>query len=79
MNTNTYEKEFSQKSHYDKHQKKKNPCIYKNKLVELIEEVMDNKINNNKPKTIKIKIMNKPKKIKYNFIFHIFRMIFFQI
>jgi DNA (cytosine-5)-methyltransferase 1 len=70
-------KEFTQKSHYKKHLHRKTPCINEKKLKTMIEEVVDKKIknnnimleeNNNKQKTIKIKIINKknePKIIKY--------------
>lgn len=75
-------KKFTQKSHYDKHQKKKNPCVYKDELKKLIEEVIDNKSNNNldkedmikneekkeSKKMIKIKIVNKPKTIVETFV-----------
>lgn len=36
-------KEFSQKSHYTKHQNKKNPCINEKKLEEIIEKKIGNK------------------------------------
>ena len=37
-------KEFSQKSHYDKHQKRKRPCQdNKSKIAEVVEEIIENK------------------------------------
>jgi len=47
-------KEFSQKSHYDKHQKKKKPCQdTKGKIEEIVENIIINKnlISNNNMKT----------------------------
>lgn len=38
-------KEFSQKSHYDRHVNKKIPCIQENKLEEIINKVVEKKIN----------------------------------
>jgi DNA modification methylase len=37
-------KEFGQKSHYDKHQNKKNPCVNEKKLEEIIEKKIEKKI-----------------------------------
>jgi len=37
-------KEFTQKGHYTKHLNKKNPCIYENKLEEIIEKAVNKKI-----------------------------------
>ena len=37
-------KEFMQKSHYDRHINKKNPCIQENKLTEIINNVVEKKI-----------------------------------
>lgn len=38
-------KEFSQKGHYIKHENKKNPCIFKSKIEEIIEKTVIKKIN----------------------------------
>jgi adenine-specific DNA-methyltransferase len=38
-------KEFNQKSHYQKHMKKKLPCINESKLKEMITEVVNEKLN----------------------------------
>lgn len=38
-------KEFSQKSHYEKHKNKKNPCVYKEKLDEILEKKLEEKKN----------------------------------
>lgn len=37
-------KEFSQKSHYDKHQKRKNPCIHEDNLRKIVEEIINQKM-----------------------------------
>jgi len=39
-------KEFNQKSHYERHVNKKNPCIYEDKLNEIIDKKIEEKINN---------------------------------
>ena len=38
-------KDFSQKGHYTKHMARKNPCIFENKIKEIIEKVVSKKIN----------------------------------
>ena len=38
-------KDFSQKGHYTKHMARKNPCIFENKIEEIIEKVVSKKIN----------------------------------
>lgn len=38
-------KEFSQKSHYDKHQKRKNPCIHEDNLRRMVEEIVKQKMS----------------------------------
>lgn len=45
-------KEFLQKSHYDRHINKKNPCIQENKLTEIINNVVEKKIVELKNKEI---------------------------
>jgi len=37
-------KDFKQKSHYDQHMKKKNPCVHENKLKEMITNVVNESI-----------------------------------
>ena len=59
-------KEFSQKSHYDKHMKKKIPCQdNKGKIVEVVENIIINKnlISNNTKNinTTNMEILNKKK------------------
>ena len=63
--------EFSQKSHYTNHKNRKNPCVTKSKLKEIISEVIEEKLQELKVNTfieapiqkMKIKI---PKKIETN-------------
>jgi uncharacterized C2H2 Zn-finger protein len=38
-------KEFTQNGNYTKHLNKKNPCIFENKIEEIIEKVVTKKIN----------------------------------
>ena len=38
-------KDFSQKSHYDSHKKRKNPCVnYANKMQDKIEDIINKKV-----------------------------------
>jgi len=39
-------KEFSQKGHYTQHLNKKNPCVAESKVKEMIDKVVDEKLNN---------------------------------
>ena len=38
-------KEFSQKGHYTKHLNKKNPCVVESKVKEMIDKVVEEKLN----------------------------------
>ena len=38
-------KDFNSKSHYTQHQKRKTPCVNENKIKELIEKSVEEKIN----------------------------------
>ena len=40
-------KEFSQKGHYTKHLNKKNPCVVESKVKELLDKVVEEKLNDN--------------------------------
>lgn len=53
-------KEFDQKSHYEKHKNKKNPCVNETKLEEIIEKKMEEKKSND----IQIKNMDGIKYLK---------------
>lgn len=46
-------KPFNRKSNYEQHLNKKNPCIYQNKLEEIIEKVIEKKNNNKLENKIK--------------------------
>lgn len=39
-------KEFSQKGHYTKHLNKKNPCVVESKVKEMLDKVVEEKLNN---------------------------------
>lgn len=39
-------KEFGQKSHFDRHMNRKNPCVYESKLDEIINKKIEEKIDN---------------------------------
>ena len=41
-------KEFSQKGHYIKHLTKKNPCVFESKIKEMLDKVVEEKLNNRK-------------------------------
>ena len=41
-------KEFSQKGHYTKHLNKKNPCVVESKIKEMLNKVVEDKLNNEK-------------------------------
>ncbi len=41
-------KEFSQKGHYTKHLNKKNPCVVESKVKEMLDKVVEEKLNNKK-------------------------------
>ena len=41
-------KEFSQKGHYTKHLNKKNPCINESKVKEMLDKVVEDKLENMK-------------------------------
>ena len=41
-------KEFSQKGHYTKHLNKKNPCVIVSKVKEMLDKVVEEKLNNEK-------------------------------
>ena len=40
-------KEFSQKGHYTKHLNKKNPCVVESKVKEMLDKVVEEKLNDN--------------------------------
>ena len=39
-------KEFSQKGHYTKHLNKKNPCVVESKVKEMLDKVVEEKLEN---------------------------------
>ena len=39
-------KEFSQKGHYTKHLNRKNPCVVESKVKEMLDKVVEEKLNN---------------------------------
>ena len=41
-------KTFSQKGHYTKHLNKKNPCVVESKIKEMLDKVVEEKLNNRK-------------------------------
>lgn len=45
-------KEFSQKGHYTKHLNKKNPCVVESKVKEMLDKVVEEKLNNLNKKNI---------------------------
>ena len=49
-------KEFSQKGHYTKHLNKKNPCIVESKVKEILDKVVEEKLNKIDEKELTIKI-----------------------
>ena len=58
-------KEFSQKSHYDKHQNKKKPCQdNKAKIEEVVEKIIDKKLTANDGENTVINKMESTKKIQ---------------
>ena len=59
-------KEFSQKSHYDKHQNKKRPCQdNKGKIEEVIENIINKKLITNNAENIITNTMTKSLQTKF--------------
>jgi len=56
-------KEFSQKGHYTRHINKKNPCVIESKVREILDKIVEEKLNNiNKKITIDTSSFNELKK-----------------